>query len=409
MCLRAFVINKLWHAVRIVYGVKKKTSNYIITGILLIVIPVFFIIGCTQVKSVIQNSFTAVAEVVNPLTPREKYIKELTTIPEIAEQWQQSYTNALADSLTVALPYAEKGYFRPNQSPAYSYEVTLQEGEVFIAEVVTDSISDKVFIDVLKQSGSGWDLLKRNDDTGHSVAVAAEGSGLYKVVLQPELALNSKFTLRLEKKPLYALFPVAGKTNKDIGSFWGVDRDGGKRRHEGIDIFAKRGTPVVAVTDGYISYTGERGLGGKQVWQRDGAFGANIYYAHLDSIKASQGMRVKTGDTLGFVGNTGNARTTPPHLHFGIYRGGAVNPLPFVYKTQSTDAEKMPYSFRSEKLLVKSAANLRMSPSTKSVKVGSVTEQQTVTLLGQHNDWLHISTTQGKRAFLHKSLISKSI
>lgn len=349
------------------------------------------------------------AEVVNPLSPREKYAKELANIPQIAAQWQQSYNNALEDSITVNLPYAEKGYFRPNESPAYSYEVMLQEGELLHASVKTDSVSDRVFIDVLKQSSTGWEQLKSNYEGDFSVDVAADASGWYKVVLQPELILNSAFVINLEKSPLYSSFPVAGKSNKDVGSFWGVDRDGGKRRHEGIDIFAKRGTPVVAVTNGYIGYTGERGLGGKQVWLRDAAFGANIYYAHLDSIKAISGMRVTAGDTLGFVGNTGNARTTPPHLHFGIYRGGAVNPLPFVYKTAAIVSDKLPYSFKNERLLVKSGANLRVSPSIKGAKIGVINEQQTVKLLGQHEDWLHIITAKGKRAFLHKSLISKSI
>jgi hypothetical protein len=57
----------------------------------------------------------------------------------------------------------------------------------------------------------------------------------------------------------------------------------------------------------------------------------SLYYAHLDEQLVSQGDRVAEGDTIGLVGNTGNARTTPPHLHFGIYAaGGAINPLPFV-------------------------------------------------------------------------------
>ena len=74
-------------------------------------------------------------------------------------------------------------------------------------------------------------------------------------------------------------------------------------------------------------------VGGKVVWLRD-TFGNSLYYAHLDSQAVSSGMRVDVGDTLGFVGNTGNARTTPPHLHFGVYRRGEgpVDPYWFVYR-----------------------------------------------------------------------------
>jgi murein DD-endopeptidase MepM/ murein hydrolase activator NlpD len=73
-------------------------------------------------------------------------------------------------------------------------------------------------------------------------------------------------------------------------------------------------------------------LGGNVVWVWDAERGQALYYAHLDRQDVSAGSRVHAGDVLGRVGNTGNARTTPPHLHFGIYRPieGAIDPLPFI-------------------------------------------------------------------------------
>ena len=66
--------------------------------------------------------------------------------------------------------------------------------------------------------------------------------------------------------------------------------------------------------------------------------GLSLYYAHLDSQLARSGQSVRAGDTIGLMGNTGNARTTPPHLHFGIYSsGGAINPLPFVRPAPKLD------------------------------------------------------------------------
>ncbi|MFP5436218.1 MAG: peptidoglycan DD-metalloendopeptidase family protein [Bacteroidia bacterium] len=387
---------------------RKKKINYMIAGVLLMAVPAFLLMGCAEVKSVLKDGYSAVAETVNPLTPRKKYAKELAVLPEMAQQWQQSYDTALKDSLQVALPYAERGYFRTNQSPAYSYDVVLQQGEMLQAAVATDSLSDKVFIDVLYRSDEGWEHFHANENAERSVVLPALVSGTYKIIVQPELSLNSAFVFRMEKKPLYT-FPVAGKGNKDIGSFWGMERDGGKRKHEGIDIFAKRGTPIVAVTDGSVTYTGEKGIGGKQVWLLDRNFGTHIYYAHLDKISVTDGVQVKTGDTLGFVGNTGNARTTAPHLHFGVYRGGAVNPLPFVYQVNAVAQKQLPYLYTTEKLLVKSVANLRLSPSSKSAVVGSALKGETVTLLGQSNEWLHVITGSGKRAFINRSLISTSI
>lgn len=128
-------------------------------------------------------------------------------------------------------------------------------------------------------------------------------------------------------KPL--VFPVAGKHN--IGSFWGDERDGGRRRHRGIDIFASKGTPVVAMTDGIIIAKGNTPRGGKTVWLQSATKPWTFYYAHLGQHKVKSGQFVRKGQVIGTVGNTGNARTTPPHLHFGIYTwAGAINPLPHV-------------------------------------------------------------------------------
>ncbi len=92
-----------------------------------------------------------------------------------------------------------------------------------------------------------------------------------------------------------------------------------------MDIFARRGTPVLAASAGTAYRVGNAGLGGRVVWVRDEE-GTRFYYAHLDSQYVREGARVEPGDTLGFVGNTGNARTTPPHLHFGIYRPRDLEP-----------------------------------------------------------------------------------
>lgn len=128
------------------------------------------------------------------------------------------------------------------------------------------------------------------------------------------------------------VFPVAGKSSI-IGSFWGAVRDGGKRKHEGIDIFAKKGTPVVAIAEGVVLDVGNTPRGGKTVWLRSLNDDFAYYYAHLDKQLVQPGQYVKKGDRLGTVGNTGNAKLTPPHLHFGIYTySGAVNPLPIVKK-----------------------------------------------------------------------------
>ncbi len=128
--------------------------------------------------------------------------------------------------------------------------------------------------------------------------------------------------------------PVVGVRPYDLSNSWGDPRDGGRRKHRGIDIFAPKGTPIVAVADGIISFIGEQPKGGQCIWLTT-ENGASFYYAHLDRWASGlyEGMEVRSGDLLGYVGNTGNARTTPPHLHFGINENDEmVNPYPILTK-----------------------------------------------------------------------------
>ena len=116
------------------------------------------------------------------------------------------------------------------------------------------------------------------------------------------------------------LMPVLGVRVAQVADTWGGVRDGG-RLHEGQDIFAQRGTPIYAAAPGYVYRMETRDRGGRVVWVA-GAGGRRYYYAHLeDWANIKEGDRVSTETVLGYVGNSGNAITTPPHLHFGIYSG----------------------------------------------------------------------------------------
>lgn len=126
--------------------------------------------------------------------------------------------------------------------------------------------------------------------------------------------------------------PVDGVAAGRIADTWHGPRDGGARQHEGVDIFAPRGTPVRSSTVGIVATIRDGGLGGKQVWVL-GPARERHYYAHLDDW--APGLRtgdvVQPGTLLGFVGTTGNAQGTPPHLHYGIYGAdGALNPWPLL-------------------------------------------------------------------------------
>ena len=196
---------------------------------------------------------------------------------------------------------------------------------------------------LLTQKGHSNVFLEIYDRSGKLLTATTPKTD--SVVLEVKTGFDERLTVVAQTPPGTALdrefffhsraslhFPVAHRDETAIKSFWGDRRDGGRRKHKGNDVFAPKGTPLLAVADGRVTRVRNGGLGGKTVWLRDGEGRPyNYYYAHLDSQLVRPGQRVRRGDTLGTVGNTGNARTTPPHLHFGIYQpGGARDPFPFL-------------------------------------------------------------------------------
>ena len=122
--------------------------------------------------------------------------------------------------------------------------------------------------------------------------------------------------------------PVQG--GAAFANTWGAPRSGG-RRHKGVDMFNARNTPLVAVVDGRVRFS-SNSLGGLSTHVYSDA-GVTYYYTHLEShpTNISSGQRVSAGTIVGYLGNSGNARYTSPHVHFEIRPGGvAVNPYPTV-------------------------------------------------------------------------------
>jgi peptidoglycan LD-endopeptidase LytH len=134
-------------------------------------------------------------------------------------------------------------------------------------------------------------------------------------------------------------FPVQGFESNLRDNF--DETRGGTHKHEALDIMAPRGTPVVAVDDGRVAKLFRSVAGGITVYQFDPEGKYVYYYAHLDRYAEGlvEGLTIKRGDLLGYVGSTGNAPALAPHLHFTIFRmgpdrkwwkGTAVNPYPYL-------------------------------------------------------------------------------
>ncbi len=161
-------------------------------------------------------------------------------------------------------------------------------------------------------------------------AVAALDS---PAMLNPEVTVAHLAYLRSRQ----LLIPVPGVRGADLPNTFDEARSGGARRHDAIDILAPRGTPVLSVDAGRIARIDTSDRGGLSLYATDPSGRFVYYYAHLDAYRRGlrDGQSLERGDTLGFVGTTGNAPPGTPHLHFAIsllgdprrwWDGTAVNP-----------------------------------------------------------------------------------
>ena len=358
--------------------------------------------GCAQTR-----------ELVDRRTPRERYLDGLDRAGlsdnALARDWLAAGDQALIDPPTVTSPHHEEVDLPSADPAAIGLRIELRRGQLARLEVgLPGDTSTAIFLDV-------WSAAAARDSAGRAVAESKRGErwvafepradGWYLFRAQPELLRGGRFSVRLTVAPTLA-FPVSGYGERAIMSRWGAPRDGGRRRHEGIDIFAPRGTPVIAGAAGEVAEVGENELGGLVVWLRD-EFGNTQYFAHLSSQLVAEGQAVLQGDTIGLVGNTGNARTTPPHLHFGIYRRGegAIDPYWFVHRPEGS----IPRLAVDTTLLggfarVRVASAVaRRSPLVRADTLRRLNRADSVRVLGATGGWLRVRLDDGSQGFLAAS------
>lgn len=164
---------------------------------------------------------------------------------------------------------------------------------------------------------------------------------LLAALLAPPAFASTDGAALLAVRPL--VVPVQGVAPSDLVDTYTQGR--GSRTHEAIDIMAPRGTPVYAVDDGTVAKLFNSKPGGLTVYHFDPERNLAYYYAHLDRYAdgLKEGRKLRRGDLIGYVGSTGNADPTGPHLHFAVFRlgpdkrwwqGDPVNPYPALRRAQ---------------------------------------------------------------------------
>ena len=268
-----------------------------------------------------------------PPSPHERYVEGLRSGAlegtALARDWLAAAERAVAQPLAVTLPMRESGYFAAERPSAAGYRLELQRGRRLAVELTFDSVETAtLFVDVFEVRDGVPPRRIASMVEGLTLTMEVPRDGVYLLRVQAELLRSGRYTI--VQRTLASLpFPVSGLTARAVQSEFGAERDAGRRQHEGIDIFAARNTPVLAVVDG-TAHSDSNPLGGNVVWLRDRGESRSFYYAHLTRAAFEGSATVSTGDVVGYIGNTGNARATSPHLHFGVYERGAIDPLPFL-------------------------------------------------------------------------------
>lgn len=356
-----------------------------------------------------------VKQLIEPDNPREAYSKSLDNAglagSELGKQWIKAGEDALKDSVVISLPYKESAYIFPHEAKAYSWRFNLKTGRKLVVHAsVLNNDSLRIFTELFRVKPGNLPELVEYSEKNNRVEFTAEENESLMLRIQPELLAKGRLTVTITTEASLG-FPVAGKNSSATGSFWGADRDGGSRKHEGVDIFAPKGTPVVAVEDGFITRTGENRLGGKVVWQTVFREGKSIYYAHLDTQLVQPGARVKKGDTLGLVGNTGNARFTPAHLHFGIYTmSGAIDPFPFIEdKVREVPHIKADPALAGEwtRIKKKLSTKLLISPDARAKAVASIAAETPLLISGAVGSWLRVRLPDGRSGYVQHQQVEK--
>ena len=368
-------------------------------GLLIFTTVVFFISACRS--EIVPEPFL-------PSYAHEAYQYSLEQAnldrTALGRSWKEAGENALYKPEDITLPYQEEFYLDPAEVNAVGYRFFVLRGlRIEIEMTIHSADSLQLFSDLFRQSGDPelefTQVASANRDSLR-LEFEPRRDSYYILRLQPELLRGGRFRVLIREVPSIG-FPVQGKNSRAILSFFGNPRDAGKREHHGVDIFAVRHTPVLAPSDAEVTRVGEGEIGGRYVWLRDQKRSINMYFAHLQTQEVTPGTRVVAGQIIGTVGNTGNARTTPPHLHFGIYSRGPIDPYHFIAETNRRPAGISGDSlFLGELVRSKQTIIVNNSPGSGNLPIDTIVQNSIMKITALTSNLYHILLPDGSSGYI---------
>lgn len=332
----------------------------------------FLAVAVAAIALVVACSPDIVEEPFEPSSSHQDYAEALSRLDleetAVGRAWLSASTQALAEPVVVDTPFSEVAFLDPRLPGALGYEFVAERGRAITISVSAELdryFADLYRVDPEERADAGEDpdaadaqsapdatpasippgltLVASRPEDADRIRFEPRRDGRYVVRIQPELLRGGRFEVTIAATASLS-FPVEGANPGSILSFYGDGRDGGVRKHEGVDIFAPRGTPLLAASDARVARVGQRDRGGNIVTLYDEERDLLLYYAHIEEQLVEQGSRVRRGDVIGTVGNTGNAITTPPHLHIGVYQGSwrsDVDPWDYFVDPPRTEPEQV--------------------------------------------------------------------
>lgn len=360
--------------------------------------------GCTLLGA------CSMGEGLYAVLPRPAAARERTVVrprplqPEPVTGAERVGSLALQAALPIEPSFQELLLLPGDTASAVAYQFDLEAGEQLEVEVQAEANASPAAVEIFQHLGGTVYRYALDRPSGERFTFDPVVTGRYLLRVRPD-AGGGRYRISVRGPVASVLFPVANADLGAIRSGYGVDRDAGIRSHEGVDIFAPRGTPVLSVADAVVERVESTRIGGRVIWARDATRDLTYYYAHLEKQLVSRGQRIAAGDTIGEVGNSGNASRSSTHLHFGVYRPGviAMNPLPLLGRPSGEQlvlADTAAAVLGSRAETRGSAVRLRAGPAQRSAIVAELPARTALRITGVLGEWRRVALEDGRAGFI---------